>query len=367
MTGLYIHVPFCAKKCDYCDFYSISDSYCLMPAHIEAILVEAKQHKDYKISTLYLGGGTPSLLGPKNLEKLVTGLKQNFDLSKLSEATIEGNPDSATKEFLEATKNLGINRVSIGIQSLDDSELRSVGRIHNRKQALDSLRLATSIFERVSADLIIGLPGQTWESLSESVGGLLGLGLKHLSLYCLAIENGTKLERHKPNNLPSDDEQAELFDNARALLEQNGLVHYEISNFAKPGQESIHNLNYWRGREYIGLGPNASSHLHGERYKNKPDLASYIADPMGQKDEFETLAPKEKAAEEAMLRLRLLEEGLNFGELEGKFGDEATKGLLERLKTLTAQKLLSFDGRVYCIPKHLVLTSNPIFAKVLGF
>lgn len=367
MKGLYIHVPFCVRKCTYCDFYSLAGRGELREAYIKAVLGEANAYAGQSFQTLYLGGGTPSLLGSNLLNRLISGLKETFDLPELEEATIEVNPDSATQGFLEAARQVGITRISIGIQSLTDYELKSAGRVHTAAQAIHAIRLAKEAgFESISADLIAGLPGQMWSTLRESLETLRGLGVGHVSLYCLSLEEGTPMAIDPPDDLPSEDEQAVLFEQARVYLKQSGLIHYEISNFALPGQECRHNLNYWHGGEYLGLGPAASSHLNGRRYKNRADLDAYIANPTDQTEGVEMLSPEAKAAEEAMLRLRLLNEGLSFDELAVKFGRGNVVALKKRLERLVDDDLLDFDGSRYLIPSSRILTSNPILAEVVS-
>jgi oxygen-independent coproporphyrinogen-3 oxidase len=317
-------------------------------------------------STLFLGGGTPSILGADNLTRLVDGLSSAFDLSQLVEATIEANPESATEETLEAALKAGFSRISIGVQSLSDGELKTVGRIHSAGQAVAAIGLAKKVgFRNISADLIIGLPGQTWGSLRDSIGRLTALEINHLSLYCLSLEHGTPLAQTPPDNLPSDDMQAELFEQARVLLNDKGFVHYEISNFALSGHECMHNMNYWRGGEYLGLGPSAASHLGGKRFKNMADLKAYLENPTGIVEEVEELGAEEKAAEEAMLRLRLLEEGLDVVEFTRRHGQKNVHSLLSRLDRLSCEGLLLLDGSKYRLEPSLVLTSNPILARVL--
>ena len=327
---------------------------------------ESQEYSGASFRTLYLGGGTPSLLGAKNLKNLIYGLRQSLDLSELVEATIEVNPESATVELLEAAKETGIDRVSVGVQSLSDYELESVGRIHCAEQAIEALRRAKNLaFRTVSADLIIGLPGQQWEQLRTGLETLTGLGIEHLSLYCLSLEDGTPLVTSPPGDLPTDDVQAELFSQASAFLENRGFIHYEISNFALSGHECLHNLNYWRGGEYVGFGPAAASHLNGIRFNNRPDLLAYLRNPTELIENAEELNMREKAAEEAMLRLRLLAEGLNIGNLASKFGHENTDDLFNRLSDMVKAGSLIYDGASYRLTPSRVLTSNPIFAKVL--
>jgi oxygen-independent coproporphyrinogen-3 oxidase len=367
LKGLYIHVPFCARKCAYCDFYSLAGRGESREAYVEAVLREANVYTGQSFQTLYLGGGTPSLLGANLLKRLVTGLKEKFDLSELEEATIEVNPDSATQGFLKAARKAGITRFSIGVQSLADSELKSAGRIHTAAQAFETVCLVKEAgFKAISTDLIAGLPGQNWSSLKESLKTLVGLGVGHISLYCLSLEEGTPMAIDPPKDLPSEDEQAELFDQARIYLKDSSFAHYEISNFVLPGQECRHNLNYWHGGEYVGLGPAASSHLNGKRFKNRADLDAYIRAPTSQMESAETLSPEAKAAEEAMLRLRLLNEGLSLEKLAVKFGSNSVVNLKKRLDRLAGKGSLDYDGSKYVLPPSRVLTSNPILAEVVA-
>jgi oxygen-independent coproporphyrinogen-3 oxidase len=372
MLGLYIHVPFCVSKCCYCDFYSLPGRLDSLEAYIEAVVDESRKYRDLKFATLYLGGGTPSLLGAEGLQKLVHGLKQVLDLSALSEATLEANPDSVTTELLESAGCLGINRISLGVQSLWDAELQAAGRIHTAAQAMQAIELARSSLPagtsqaNISADVILGLPGQDWPSLMVTLETLIGLDIPHLSLYCLSLEPHTPLAANPPPDLPSDDEQAGLYENASALLSSRGFIHYEISNFALPGFECRHNLNYWWGGEYVGLGPAAASHLAGRRFKNRADLDAYIQNPRDQTLEVEELPPREKAAEEAMLRLRLLQEGLDADALARRYGDENILGLVSRLNQLVGEEKLTRNGAQYRLVPACALVSNPILAQVLG-
>ena len=405
LQGLYIHIPFCVKKCSYCDFYSLPARQGSMEAYVQAVLQEAEfygkvakgnaygrfpllekgtkgdfqsinpsqspffkgRSPELSFQTLYLGGGTPSLLGVKNFKDLMNGIRKAFDLTGLAEATIEVNPEPATREFLEAVKDAGFTRVSFGVQSLSDDELKSVGRIHTAEQAIEAIKLAKKLdFKAISADLIIGLPGQTWTSLHKPLNTLVGLGVQHLSVYCLSLEEGTILKNNPPADLPSDDMQAKLFEETKNLLNVCGYAHYEISNFAVRGYECQHNLNYWRGGEYLGLGAAAASHLDGKRFKNRANLDAYIEDPNGQIEYVEELSKQNKAAEEAMLRLRLLEEGLDTDELANKFGGGNVVEIVGRLNEMAREGLLFSEGTRYRLNPDRILTSNPIFARVLA-
>ncbi|MBP6926690.1 MAG: radical SAM family heme chaperone HemW [Caldisericia bacterium] len=366
MTGLYVHIPFCVRKCDYCDFYSLAKSEGQIHDYVEAVLEEAKQYQGLHFGTIYLGGGTPSLLGSKNLEKLYLGLKKIFGFEKILEATIEANPESLTEEFALSARNYGFDRVSIGIQSLNDGELQSVGRIHNSKKAIDAIGIAVKYFKRASVDAIIGLPGQTKSSLLSTLSKFIELGLKHISAYCLSVEEGTKLYKNIPGNLPSDDEQATLFEQCRDFLVSKNFYHYEISNFATSGEESLHNINYWKCGEYLGLGPGASSHLDGIRFKNEENLDKYINNPISCKFIEEKLGPEDKIFEEAMLNLRLLETGTNLDLLSQKYKPENISRLQDRLDELAQNGKLDKNGNIYTINPSFVLVSNPVFSKILS-
>jgi oxygen-independent coproporphyrinogen-3 oxidase len=367
MTGLYLHVPFCVKKCNYCDFYSVPTDVKTLDDYVKAVIEEASLYTELVFDTLYFGGGTPSILGKEYLANILRDIYRTLNLSHMTEATIEVNPESASYELLKTAKIKGFNRISVGVQSLIDEELKVAGRVHNAKQAISAIMEAKHCgFESISADLIIGLPGQDWQSLRYSLESLTRIGIEHLSLYCLSIEPGTPFSLEKPKNLPSDDEQAELYEKAVDFLDRSGFIHYEISNFALPGYECKHNINYWHGGEYIGLGPSAASHIKGKRYKNKPDLDAYLTNPRGQVTEKEELTPEEKAAEETMLRLRLLEEGIDIVEISAKFGESNTEALTGRLVRLVAEGLLIREGSKYRLPANKVLVSNPILARVLG-
>jgi oxygen-independent coproporphyrinogen III oxidase len=367
MRGLYVHIPFCVKKCSYCDFYSLPQRLDSLDEYIEAIMVEARQFSGMNFQTLYLGGGTPSLLGSEGLEKLLIGLKDTFDLSTLSEATMEANPESVTPSLLDSAKSSGINRISIGVQSLSDAELSGVGRIHTAAQAVGALNLAQKAgFTNISGDVILGLPCQDWQSLMVTLETLIAFDIQHLSVYCLSIEPHTPLALKPIPGIPSEDGQADLYEKVVPLLQKRGFTHYEISNFAVSGFQCLHNLNYWRGGEYLGLGTAAASHLNGKRFKNRADLDSYLMDPCQQIREMEELNAEEKAAEEAILRLRLLQEGLDIEILSERFGMPAVKALIERLDNLTEKDLLIHEGPNYRLEPSCALVSNPILARVLG-
>jgi oxygen-independent coproporphyrinogen III oxidase len=365
--GLYVHIPFCIRKCAYCDFYSLPGRLASLEGYLKALQAEAEKYSGAAFQTLFLGGGTPSLLPAQGVQIILGNFRSIFDLSSLVEATFEANPESLTETLLDSALASGLNRISIGVQSLSDTELTRVGRIHTASQALQALKKAFQAgFQNISADVILGLPGQTWTSLQRTLVELVSLELPHISVYCLAVEPHTLLASAIPPDLPDGDAQADLYEKTVKLLAGADLQHYEISNFARPGYECLHNLNYWRGGEYLGLGPAAASHLEGRRFKNRPDLDAYLINPLSQIVEAEELPAPAKAAEEAITRLRLLEEGLDMTALAEKFGVSNIRSLLGKIDRLTAEGYLKHTGSRFCLAPEYALVSNPILSQLLG-
>ena len=314
---LYIHIPFCKKKCDYCDFYSIMpcEKYNLdkfIPSLIKEISLAGNKYKDRKITTIFIGGGTPSLLTNSNLDLIFKTLHESFDLSNVEEITIESNPESIAENFLKHCKELSINRISIGIQSLLNENLKAVGRIHDKKTALESLKLANKYFDKVSADLIIGLPYDTEKVVKDEINEIAKY-VNHMSCYELMLNPKTKLYSNievGKISVPNDDEVASLFDVAVDTLKSNGFTRYEVSNFSKT-HESLHNMGYWKREEYLGFGPGAHSFVKDVnqfRFENKDDICEYISKINTAKtypyQQIEILSQKDIKEEEIFLGLR---------------------------------------------------------------
>lgn len=318
MAGIYVHVPFCHSKCFYCDFYSLA-STARVDAYADALAREWAARKGEfggeSVTTLYFGGGTPSILRPDVFSRLAA----LFPLQKVDEFTIEVNPEDVSEAAAEAWLKAGVNRVSMGVQSLDDAELRAVGRRHTAAQALEAVRtLRRAGIGNISGDLIYGLPGQTVESWRESLRTLLGSGITHLSAYCLSFEQGTRLYRmrEKGEVAEQDDEVIErmygvLCDQARRA----GMNHYEISNFARPGMESRHNSSYWTGAPYLGLGPGAHSlGADGVRRFVPSNLNRWLADPENAAERDEETAT-DRINDRILISLRTAR-GLDLSALE---------------------------------------------------
>lgn len=309
--GIYIHIPFCIKKCDYCDFISYPNCYNMQDKYVDSLLQEIEENKDLLqsnfVSTIYIGGGTPSSIKPELIKKILDkiygiigyngDLKDNNDIIRSGknvnlnenlkaksniEITMEVNPGTVTKNNLQLYKNCGINRLSIGLQSTNDRILKEIGRIHNYSQFFDTYKWAKEAgFDNINVDLMLGLPNQSIKDLKESLEKITNLNPmpKHISVYSLIIEEGTKIEQNINSGkfkLPDDEEERMQYHYTKNYLELKGYKHYEISNFAKPGFESKHNVNCWKQKQYVGFGVAAHSYINGVRYANTDNLQEYL-------------------------------------------------------------------------------------------
>ena len=310
--GLYLHIPFCKAKCIYCDFYSLPHSEEKMDAYTAALQRDlmrwADQAKGHTVDTIYFGGGTPSYLGPNRLCRLLDTVFQSYRVAPGAEITLEANPDSAQDiSALRQLHDAGFDRLSLGMQSADDAELRRIGRVHTHAQTVRAVENARAAgFDNLSLDLIYGLPEQTMTRWQANLDAALALAPEHLSCYGLKVEEGTPLfARRERFTLPDDDAQADMYLSAVGLLARRGYEQYEISNFSKPGKESRHNLKYWMGREYVGFGPGAHSYFDGQRYAYPRDLAGYLAaGGLVAPVDVQPIPPIERAREYLLLRMR---------------------------------------------------------------
>lgn len=377
MLGVYIHIPFCERKCIYCAFSSFCDLK-EKDRYLSALKDEIdnfdykkleksenyieKNENLQKIDTIYIGGGTPSLLARGELKGILDAVKDKFTLSENSEITIECNPNSLTEEKLKFYKELGINRLSIGVQSLRDEQLKFIGRLHTSKQALDSLRLATKYFDNVSCDFLIGLPKQDGDEFIEDLSKVIEIGVKHISSYMLQVEDNTplaKLVKNHPFVLPDDDECVDIYQKTSKFLQKNGFLQYEISNFAKYGYESRHNLKYWSGESYVGFGLFAHSYVYGRRWANSNTFQGYYQGKLALQ---ETLNKKQLIEEHIMLGLRC-ELGVDIKYLE-KLGYiiENNQNYHDFLaKNIIFQK----NNRIYLNPQYYGV-SNYVIVKLLN-
>lgn len=324
--SLYLHIPFCKKKCKYCDFVSINARDEFVARYVSAlekeIEMQGKTYENAVVKTVFFGGGTPSLLPTEHFSRIMRAVKNNFK-TNFSEVTVECNPESLTQEKLEVYKAEGVNRISIGVQSFDDNILRFLGRIHDKNTAIEAIKSAKMYFDNVSADLIIGVPGEQIPSVLYSVDLLNDLGVTHVSAYGLKVEPGTVL--YELQNMGAfelnEDFTADVYDAVLRRLESHGYERYEISNFARDGYESRHNLAYWLRTPYLGLGAAAYSFVNGARFSNEPDVSEYVRSveqgviPERAK---EILTVDDEKEETIMLSLRT-KYGMNVKEYNEKF------------------------------------------------
>lgn len=346
MRGLYIHIPFCVKKCEYCDFVSYTGKENSIDAYIDAVKAEAASYKGQDIGTVFIGGGTPTVMSAAQIERLCVAIKENFNISDSVEWTAEANPGTVTAEKAEAMLNSGINRVSVGVQSFNDNELRAAGRIHSAEIAYKTIELLSREgFENISIDLMASLPYQTRQSFERSLKTAVSLPLKHISVYSLIIEEGTPIKKKYEDGIyaePDEDTDRELYSYTQSFLEDSGFYRYEISNYAKPGYESKHNMLYWNCEEYIGLGVAAHSYIDGVRYSNGPELERYISGIFAD-GEREQLSKRDMMGEFMMLGLRKVH-GVSVDEFFRRFGCRLEDIFRNQLKKHISAGLLEYDG-----------------------
>lgn len=371
--GIYIHIPFCRSKCDYCDFYSLAGRDDRMDQYQKALLSHIKETaplaQDFPVDTIYIGGGTPSYYGAKRLKELLGVIRKLYKVEKDAEVTVECNPDSVDVKSLKILRKAGVNRLSMGMQSANACELERIHRIHTPQQVNEAATAARKAgFTNLSLDLIYGLPGQTMDSWKATVEHALSLIPQHLSCYGLKVEEGTPLAARVAQGeiLPDDDQQADLYLWTVGRLERAGYPQYEISNFAKPGFASRHNLRYWLTQPYIGFGPGAHSDFGGRRYSFVQDLDAYIQGVLQGGDiidESEIIPKRERCGEYLMLRLRTMQ-GINEQEYRSTYFMDFAP-LQARLEQFRAQGWAEqTDGRWHFTPKGFLL-SNQLIGDLL--
>ena len=367
--GLYVHIPYCVRKCNYCDFCSFPKGTGGVPdLYVDRLcdeILEYSGREQRPLDTVYFGGGTPSLLSPCQMEKIVASIRNTFGISPLAEITFEANPGTLTREKVNAFRSLGFNRVSIGLQSIHENEMKKLGRIHNYEDFLSAFKmLREAEFDNISVDLMYGIPHQTKESFLETVRAVIALSPEHISAYGLMVEEGTPFYAERDSlPLPSLDEECDMYDIARETLSDAGYEHYEISNYAQEGYRSRHNSLYWNLGEYIGIGAAAHSYYDGVRYANSEDVDEYISssglDNHGEKETIEDLA-----YEYAMLKLRL-RDGFSLSDYKARFGLSFTEGKEQVLRRLFDEGLISMtDDRIALTERGFYL-SNSILVEIL--
>lgn len=380
--GLYVHIPFCKSKCAYCDFNSfVPGSSEIMTRYVSSLLSHMEVYRDgtrdYRVDTVFIGGGTPTALPPEELTRLIKGIHRSFDISKNAEFTIEANPATVTPKQLRMLRRLGVNRISFGLQSADNRELRALSRIHTRAQFLESYKMAREAkFDNINIDLMYGIPYQTYDSLIKTLSFVTRLGPEHISMYNLKIEPGTPFfENRREVTAVCADEDTEyaMYTSAIDFLASRGYEQYEISNFAKRGYSCAHNLKYWNCEEYLGFGVSAHSYFNGNRFSFISNIGQYI-DAVENIDsdicltaENEQLQERERMGEYIMLRLRL-NDGIDPHEFASKFGAsfEASYGIKLQRYIKTGFVTRRRSG-AYALTPAGMLISNHILSDILDF
>ncbi len=354
--GIYIHIPFCKRKCYYCDFISYQNKTDLIDKYIESICLEIEDWKksanlnNYNVTTIYIGGGTPSYIEPKHIASIINKLKEF--INEKVEVTIEVNPGTTTNEKLKEYKSLGINRLSIGLQETHDELLKTIGRIHNFDQFLETYKQARNVvFQNINVDLMIGLPNQTINDIKISLEKILKLKPEHISVYSLILEEGTVLfsqVKEKIIMLPDEEQERNMYWYVKNTLEKNDYKHYEISNFAKSGKESKHNMNCWEQKEYRGFGIAAHSYIEGVRFSNTTNLEEYIKN-ISKKQFNENLRIHERQKQEGkkkeymLLGLRKID-GVSITEFKNKYKENPLFIFKSEINDLVNKKLLTVGG-----------------------
>ena len=371
---LYLHIPFCAKKCAYCDFLSFPHGEDIQKRYVERLIEEIETasagFRDTTVTSVFVGGGTPSILRSREIVRIFETLRNTFNIEEAAEISMEANPGTVTREKLLDYRKAGINRLSFGLQSADNAELKALGRIHTYEEFLDSYRLARACgFENINVDLMSALPGQTVESWLETLGKVAALKPEHISAYSLIIEEGTPFyekygEERGENLLPDEDSEREMYHRTKAVLKELGYERYEISNYAKPGCECRHNIGYWTNVPYLGLGLGASSYIDGCRFQNTSDLEDYLNGGAGVRHDELVLTEQDMQEEHFFVGLRMVR-GVSLKHFKDRFGisvDEVYPGLLERL---IREGVAECTGDMFRLTEYGMDVSNYVMAQFL--
>ena len=397
LLGVYIHIPFCVRKCDYCDFLSAPSDEKTMEKYVNALIKEIEYSKnkmaEYLIDTVFIGGGTPSILEENLVVKILDALRENCQVASDAEITVECNPGTVTEKKFAAYQMAGVNRISFGLQSTDNEELKSIGRIHSYEDFLESYRMARACgFQNINVDLMSALPGQTIVSYRKTLEKVLALKPEHISAYSLIVEDGTKMkervdrEQTKGNSiLPKEEEEREMYYLTKELLSQEGYECYEISNYAKKGYACRHNIGYWKRKDYLGFGIGAASLYQGMRYRNIGNINSYMnallkehkkgsveQNQISEKDlalnqleeDIEKLSLKDIMAEFMFLGLRMTE-GISIYAFEKQFGKTYREVYGEVSDQLIKDGLLEQKDNYICLTERGVDVSNYVMAEFL--
>ncbi len=373
--GIYIHIPFCIRKCAYCDFYSVSEPS-LCRDYVKALISQISSFraaaKNYIVDTVYIGGGTPSVLSGEMMAGILSALRTTFRLSEHCEISMEANPGTLDGEKLAAYREAGINRLSIGLQSADDVELKKLSRIHTREEFESSFLLARlEGFDNINVDIMYALPDQTAESLAETISYVVSLDPEHVSFYGLKIEPETPFGKNPAieQSLPDEDAQCHMYFNSVRTLESAGFHQYEISNFAKPERECRHNLKYWHLEEYLGFGPAAYSFFDGKLFSYVRDVGRYLITPTDSHalfDEMNIPSLEESATQFVMVCFRL-RAGIDIAEYVARFRDDFEARYGQKLLPYIKRGYMKKTDKGYALTRRGMLVSNYILSDILEF
>ena len=373
--GIYIHIPFCVKKCAYCDFYSMCD-LSLQESYVDALIAQIKsfraEAKNRIVDTIYIGGGTPSILSGEQILHILKTVRKVFKVSEDAEITLEANPGTLNPEKLVAYHEAGINRLSIGLQSANEKELSMLGRIHTKEEFERSFLLARlEGFQNINVDIMYALPEQTEQTLSETLDYVIGFDPDHISFYGLTIEPETPFGRDKEIEalLPGEDVQVEMYLKSIDKLEEAGFFQYEISNFSKPGFECRHNMRYWKLEEYLGFGPAAHSFFNGTRFSYAKSIRNFILNPCQRHqliETHETTTEENAAFEFVMLGFRL-RAGIDTAEYAERFGEDFDVKYGERMQPFIEKEYIMKTKNGYRLSRRGFLISNYILSEILNF
>lgn len=371
MKGLYIHVPFCRSKCPYCDFYSClykenaADDYC--NALIDEIRTgrrtkEFTKDSELSFDTVYFGGGTPSVIGADRISKILEAAKENYKVADDAEITVECNPSTVDEEFFKKASFYGVNRISLGMQSANDTERRKLGRTADKETVSKTIEYAKNAgINNISLDVMLGVPEQTMLSLDDTIDFCIQADVPHISAYMLSIEDGTVFHKRADSlNLPDEDTVCDMYTQLSERLRKSEFEHYEISNFSKKGYESRHNLKYWNCEEYLGLGPSAHSFIGGKRFFFPRDVLSFIN---GESAKYDCTGGDKE--EYIMLRLRL-SDGIRFDEYKNRFGEDFSREIIKKARAFEKQKLLKITENRLALTTKGFLVSNYIISELIN-
>jgi len=370
-AGVYLHIPFCLRKCRYCDFYSVAGALSHTDDYTSALCREIAAEGDcvrsLPVDSIYFGGGTPTLLGGRNLIRVLSAVRDRFPVCGDAEITFEMNPATADLDTLRALRSAGFNRVSLGVQSACDAELAVLGRVHTAKEAMEAADLCRRAgFDELSMDVMYALPGQTADSFGYTLTQVLSCAPTHLSAYGLIVEPGTPFYAERDSlPLPGDDAEADLYALCCDRMRAAGFVHYEISNYALPGHMCRHNLRYWHRLPYYGFGPSAHSLVGQLRYENAPDLCAYLRNPLSRRRTEEKLTPCSAAQEYVMLGLRLAE-GISLSAYEKMAGKSLTAGRERFLSDCRRAGYITLDRDRLALTEKGFYLSNSLLCGLLS-